>query len=412
MVSVLAIPESIEHLSGRIIDVDSHESMPIQVWEDAFGEIAAPLVEAFERRLPPDPNNGNNLNVPDFPGDVSDVRVDTIWKLKGALAPSSSDLSRRDAVLDIMGVERQMIFPGSLGLWGVMIRTGSGAAKLLGLDEDFDTLTYSDQMLEAYNGWIARQIQDASISKRCLPVAVLYGRDPDDVLANVRGLQAQGIRVLCAIGTEMIGGLTPAHEDLDPVWKFCASHDLTVTVHIGDQASFLRYTSWNQAPIFEGYRQGNEFDLDPWSCTSVHLGAQNFVATMVSGGVFERHPRLRCGVMEFGAYWIGPLCRLMDMWWEEGGIGGGITHPHWPHLSEPPSFYVKRNVRVSAFQFERVDEYIETYGLEDVLCYSSDYPHLEGGKDPMVRFSQRLARLGPEVTEKFFVTNGEWVVPG
>jgi hypothetical protein len=58
-----------------------------------------------------------------------------------------------------------------------------------------------------------------------------------------------------------------------------------------------------------------------------------------------------------------------------------------------------------------VDEYIETYGLEDVICYASDYPHLEGGKDPMGRFSNRLAHLGSDVTEKFFVHNGKWILP-
>jgi predicted TIM-barrel fold metal-dependent hydrolase len=409
--SVLAVPERIEYLGGRIVDVDSHESMPIQMWEKEFGQIAKPLVESYKRHLSPEARNGNNINIPGFPGDVEEIRADSIWTLKGSRAPGACDLSRRDAVLDMTGVERQLMFPGSLGLVGVLIRTGSGSASRLGIGDDFDKVAYSDELLAAYNKWIVRRVKDGSMSPRCRPVAVLYGQDPDAVLTNLRNLQADGVRAICIVGTEMIGGLTPAHEDLDPIWTFCEDHDLTVTVHIGDQGSFLRYDTWNKAPVFQGYVKGNEFDLDPWSCTSVHLGAQNFVATMVSGGVFERHPRLRCGAIEVGAYWIGPLCRLMDMWWEEGGIGGGITHPHWPHLSEPPSFYVRRNVRVSAFQFERVDEYIETYGLEDVICYASDYPHLEGGKDPMGRFSNRLAHLGSDVTEKFFVHNGKWILP-
>ena len=407
----LAVPERIEHLAGRIIDVDSHESMPIQMWIDAFGDVAEPLVESVRQHLDPKARNGNNLNIPDFPGDVHEISPDSIWTIKGARAPGAADLRRRDAVLDLTGVDRQLMFPGSLGLYGVMVRTGSGSASRLGIGQEFDAEAFSDVLLATYNDWIVRTWNDPAMSNRCRPVAVLYGRDPDDVLANLKNLHDQGVRAICVVGTEMIGGVSPAHGDLDPVWQYCEDNDLAALVHIGDQGSFLRYRTWNEAPVFEGYRKGNEFDLDPWSCTSVHLGAQNFVATMVVGGVFERHPRLRCGAIEFGAYWIGPLMRMMDMWWEHGGLGSGTLHGKWPHLKHAPSFYVRRNVRVSAFPFERVDEYIDEYGLEDVICYASDYPHVEGGKDPMVQFSNRLERLGPEVTEKFFVRNGGWLLP-
>jgi hypothetical protein len=58
-----------------------------------------------------------------------------------------------------------------------------------------------------------------------------------------------------------------------------------------------------------------------------------------------------------------------------------------------------------------VDQYIERYGIEDVYCYGSDYPHLEGGKDPMARFAARLERLGPTIMEKFFVKNGTYLLP-
>jgi hypothetical protein len=74
------------------------------------------------------------------------------------------------------------------------------------------------------------------------------------------------------------------------------------------------------------------------------------------------------------------------------------------HLSSP------QRARHQLF-FEPIDEYIDRYGLEEVYCYSSDFPHLEGGKDPMTRFSNRLERLGPAIMEKFFVTNGEYLLP-
>jgi predicted TIM-barrel fold metal-dependent hydrolase len=51
------------------------------------------------------------------------------------------------------------------------------------------------------------------------------------------------------------------------------------------------------------------------------------------------------------------------------------------------------------------------YGLEDVYCFASDYPHVEGGKKPVEKFAASLEHLGSRVMEKFFVTNGELLLP-
>ena len=37
---------------------------------------------------------------------------------------------------------------------------------------------------------------------------------------------------------------------------------------------------------------------------------------MVIGGVFERHPRLRMGIIECGATWLGPLVERIEMFWD------------------------------------------------------------------------------------------------
>ena len=48
--------------------------------------------------------------------------------------------------------------------------------------------------------------------------------------------------------------------------------------------------------------------------------------------------------------------------------------------------------------------------MANVLCFASDYPHVEGGKDPMGNWYDMLEPLGSDVVEKFFVTNAEWVL--
>ena len=50
----------------------------------------------------------------------------------------------------------------------------------------------------------------------------------------------------------------------------------------------------------EGFRILTEFRVDPWTLGNSHITAQNFLQILVVGGVFERHPQLRVGVIEMG----------------------------------------------------------------------------------------------------------------
>jgi predicted TIM-barrel fold metal-dependent hydrolase len=139
--------------------------------------------------------------------------------------------------------------------------------------------------------------------------------------------------------------------------------------------------------------------------------------TLVLGGVFDRHPNLRFGVIESAMYWVGPLMRRLDMWW---GLGtttmperklGGRYQPKY-RLPEKPSFYMKRNVRITPFIVENdIAEDITHYGLEDMVCFSTDYPHVEGGKYPTESFYKKVQSLNPEFIEKFFVKNAQWIMP-
>ena len=46
-----------------------------------------------------------------------------------------------------------------------------------------------------------------------------------------------------------------------------------------------------------------------------------------------------------------------------------------------------------------------------MYTFASDYPHVEGGLDTASQFAKRIGRLGAGAAEKFFVTNGELLLP-
>src|SRR5262249_33524908 len=155
---------------------------------------------------------------------------------------------------------------------------------------------------------------------------------------------------------------------------------------------------------------GREFDspdipgLGAYLLSTVHMAVEHFLVAMVLGGVFERHPELRFGIIECGAQWLAPAVQRMDLFATHFQASKG--------LPLRPSEQFGRNVRVTPFSFEPVEQYFETYpALASVYCYSTDYPHVEGGKQSKREFFERLAPLGDEIVDKFFVSNGAFLLP-
>jgi hypothetical protein len=75
------------------------------------------------------------------------------------------------------------------------------------------------------------------------------------------------------------------------------------------------------------------------------------------------------------------------------------------------SKYIKRNVRISVLPVVPVGKYIAHFRLTDVYCFGTDFPHPEGGRDPMGDISAKLERHGPDVLRSFFVDNAKWIMP-
>jgi predicted TIM-barrel fold metal-dependent hydrolase len=405
-----SLPSAVLPYIGRLTDADSHEQMPAQVWVEHFGEVARPIAEIMMAKAPE--RNPNDPNVQGYPGDIREITPETLWTSKGPSAPGAVEPRRRLQVMDMMGIDRQLMFPTSVGLYGAMIYSapvGSDMYKLAG--EKSSSL--GAEMMEVYNRWA---IETAKISSRIRPVAALSGRTPSELLTNARHLVEGGIRAVMVMSGMLPGGVSPAHNDLDPFYAFLAEANVPMTLHIGTEFMFLSTLGWGQAKAFEGFRIFDEISLDPWRLSAMHLAPQNYIATMVTGGVFDRHPALRVGVLEYTAHWIGPLAEMLDLWHENNqSIEPSLfaDGSYGRRLPLRPSEYINRNVRVAPFEFEPVGRYIEKYGLEDVYCFASDYPHVEGGKNPIGAFSASLEAHShnEKVFEKFFVKNGELLLP-
>jgi predicted TIM-barrel fold metal-dependent hydrolase len=202
-------------------------------------------------------------------------------------------------------------------------------------------------------------------------------------------------------------GMSPADRRLDPFWGLLAAANVPVLHHVTVERGFLQTTVWAAGvPEFTPSNTSSpEFHIEPWRCATLPFACEGYLAALVLGGVFERHPTLRVGIAELTAGWVGPFGERLD-------DVAGQFRSRYASYSMRPSERLAANVRVAPFPFEPVDRYIEQHPFTaDVLCYGSDFPHVEGGRRSKRTFHDRIERLGDDVVRKFFATNAELLLP-
>ncbi len=69
-----------------------------------------------------------------------------------------------------------------------------------------------------------------------------------------------------------------------------------------------------------------------------------------------------------------------------------------------PSEYVRRQIRFTPYPTEDVGWIVEQAG-PDVCLFSSDYPHVEGGRRPLERFEASLGDASDDVRRRFYCDN-------
>lgn len=395
-----AIPAPLHPHVGDILDADSHEYTPVNLWEEQFGSVVRDLVSAFEHSKMPIRTH--------VAADDTEITAESVWRTKFAHAPGAFDLDRRLEVMDATGVRRQMMFPGSIGLYAASFYFRADTYPDMFAGITGDRKGYAIALIRAYNEWCIRV---ARRSDRIRAVGIALAPTVETLHAEVRRLVDRGVRAVWMPSAALPGGVSPAHPDLDPVWDVLAGAGAPVLAHLGADVDFLKTTGWRDAPAFQGWKAGEEFQMDPWTLSTLHLPVQNFLATMIMGGVFERHPTLRFGAHEVLAQWAGPLAQNLDFWHRHSRkFSLDNTDGELP-ITMRPSDYLRRNVRLSVFDIEPVDVYIEQFAMPELYCYSSDYPHPEGGKDPMGDIAGKLERLGPDVVRRVFVENAQLLLP-
>jgi predicted TIM-barrel fold metal-dependent hydrolase len=195
-------------------------------------------------------------------------------------------------------------------------------------------------------------------------------------------------------------GHSPSHVGLDPVWARAEEAEVCVVFHVGGTGDLVDGDYFhNGLPVPPDFHGGEE-NFRSVDYMGIPWPPAQTLATMIFDGVLERFPRLRIGVIEQGAIWVPSWLRQMEAAVE----AFGRHEERIRALSLRPTEYVRRQVRFTPYPTEDVGWIIEQSGPE--LCmFSSDYPHVEGGRRPIERFEASLADADDEIRRRFYCDN-------
>ena len=300
------------------------------------------------------------------------------WEALGAFDPDE-----RRRALDLLGFSSQLVFPtfAITHFWG-----------------EFDQVRSTPEVL--YGGTRAhnRAIADfCGGDKRLLGVGFV----PLDIPELAEKEIDEAIKLGCAaihIPSLPPAKKSPTHPDFNGVWARLQDAGVPFMLHVGGGGRPIpRGFHNNDRPVTDFLGGGENFHSKDFMVG--HYGPETFLSAMVLDGVFEKFPGLRGGCIEQGAMWIVPWLKRLD-------ISQDTFVRTEPSLRLPmkASDYVRRQLKFTPYPHEPVGYIVEQAGAELVL-FSSDYPHIEGGRNPLKRFETSLDGIAEEDKHRFYTSN-------
>jgi predicted TIM-barrel fold metal-dependent hydrolase len=214
---------------------------------------------------------------------------------------------------------------------------------------DFD---FKQACFAAYNRWLAEYC--GAQPARLLGCGQLAMRSVEDGIRELEGIAQLGLR-----GVMMPGN--PAVEDYDsrvydPFWRKAIELGLPLSFHILTDRNYA-FAAKTRGPKMNGF-------------LSIMRGCQDIMGTLVLGGVFERHPKLKVVCVEADAGWVPHYMYRMDHAYKR--------HRYWlpagQELSKLPSEYFAENIYVT-FQDDWVAFKVAHLMNWKRLLWANDFPH-------------------------------------
>jgi predicted TIM-barrel fold metal-dependent hydrolase len=169
------------------------------------------------------------------------------------------------------------------------------------------------------------------------------------------------------------------HPAYHPIYEAAAEFGLPVAIHVaGDGYGF--------AQVSAGGVPSTRLEFH----TVIPQPMVHHLVSFVTHGVFERYPALKLLMVEAGVSWLPWLL------WNFDAHAKLLRHES-PWVKRDPSDYIREHVRLTTQPMETspkssqlIDLFEAAGGVEDILCFATDYPHWD--TDNPVYISRRLPK--------------------
>ena len=281
-----------------------------------------------------------------------------------------------------MGFQRQLVFTSSL------------LRALTELDRSADQ-ELSLGVTDAHNRAI---LEFCAAGSRLLPVCWVPLASIDTAIELGRSLIDAGAAALM-IPSVCPHDHSPSHVGLDPLWAMAEEAGRPIVFHVGGNRLMENSYKSNGLPPVKDFI-GGDGNFTSVSFMAIPESPMQTVATMILDGVLDRFPRLRLGVIELGASWLPGWTRSMD----SAAEAFVKNEERLKRLTMKPSDFVRRQVRVTPYPHEDTGWIISN--SDPAICtFSSDFPHIEGERNPIERFDASMKELTSVDIEAFYEQN-------
>jgi len=311
------------------------------------------------------------------------VEAEEIMNRKNFAATGSFLAADRGRAVDLIGVATQLVF-------------NTFHNRRLHDWEHTGDLDLAYGVARAHNRGM---LEFCSVDRRLLPTCYVPLADFDRTEAMAReALESGAAALLVASGCPK--GHSPSHIGLDPLWAMAQEAGIPVVFHVGGTGDLIDANYFqNGLPIPPDFHGGEE-NFRSVDYMGIPGPPMQTLATLIFDGVLERFPGLRIGVIEQGAIWLPSFVKQMEWAFE----AFARHEERLRKLSLRPTEYVQRQVRATPYPTEDVGWITDQIG-PDVCLFSTDYPHVEGGRRPVERFERSLGDASKSVRQRFYADN-------
>jgi predicted TIM-barrel fold metal-dependent hydrolase len=314
-----------------VIDVDIHENWP------SLDALLPYLEPQWQRHITQYGWSGVRTEMPFMPPvGASGLRMDSLPADGG---PAGSDLGlMREQLLDLYDIDYALL---------------CGQHQYAGMRGWYE---FAAALASAYNDWqIEFWLEREPRLRGSVHIAF---QDPEAAAREIDrvGAHPQMVQVYFPIVTH----LPPAGDSMyRPIFEAIERNDLRLALHHGQMT---------RTPF--GYQR---YYVE-WH-TAIPQAGMSSLISLVFNGAFDRYPGLKVILLEAGFTWLPHFMSRVDQQYRE-------LRAEVPWVKRMPTENLRERLRVSTQPMEPMTaetflRYLELMETDEMICYSSDYPHFD-----------------------------------